>query len=439
MVLSRMKFSALAVCLVLVLAGICPLFATPGPGEEDDGKGESSYDEQWFDLNRERVLYFSVEDAVFRFGGHFAFGWYEYSANNARDDGFETDDARLYLEGEIDRFRLHLGPDLQGTDTPRNLYEAWADAEFDPAIHLRVGQIRMAMGSEFATRKENLPFPGYGFTSYLMGRYDSAIQAWGNLWDGLFYWEGTASAGWGFGLEGHRRENERYGLRLVWHPFANYGPDRPDWRNTLPGFFLGLAAAWSPDCDEPLVVATPLESVIFRSKDLDGRSAFWMNLESGWALGPVLIGFEDVLMGQVNDVPIGAGDREDMDQLLGWSLYAAWNITGEKTVWKNGAWAPALEKGSGWKPGAGVYRGRVELAARYANTDLDRKLFEYGYADYDTSSQETRTFSLGLNWYPLLHTRVSAAWVKTIADEHLDVFGGTTRDSSFLLGLELTF
>jgi phosphate-selective porin len=83
--------------------------------------------------------------------------------------------------------------------------------------------------------------------------------------------------------------------------------------------------------------------------------------------------------------------------------------------------------------------GCLEIAFRYANADIDRKLFDLGFTDYSISSQEVRTATLNLNWYPKAGLRISGAWVKTIADDFLNSFEGTNRDSSFALRIMLTF
>ena len=133
-----------------------------------------------------------------------------------------------------------------------------------------------------------------------------------------------------------------------------------------------------------------------------------------------------------NNLKINLSD-EDIDQLISWVWYGSWNITGEEQRWENGGWAALPPSEGTW------LRGRWELAARYSNADIDRDLFDYGYTDYDPSTQECRTFSIALNWYPIPHTRVSLGWIDTIADDDLTTFGGSDRDSSFSLSLELRY
>ena len=118
-----------------------------------------------------------------------------------------------------------------------------------------------------------------------------------------------------------------------------------------------------------------------------------------------------------------------MDQLTAWTAYAACNVTGEDVAWRRGRWLPLRKASHDF--------GRVEIAVRYSNADIDRRLFTHDLTSYDPSTQEVRTFSLNLNWVPVQGLRIGAGWIKTIADHELTTFGGTHRDSSFLVRVAL--
>ena len=352
----------------------------------------------------------------------------KYDNSNRRDSDLELIDARPVLEGTLRDFSWRIEADLEGTDTPRNMYELWAAWESCPAFRLRAGQFKVALGSEFATHEFDLPFQGHSYTAYLDGRYDAGVQAEGELAQGLLWYQASITAGKGFGLEGHRLTSPMYSLRLTAHPFARLNQGT----SALAGFFIGAGYALLGDFDDPVIIATPLQSRIFKTRDLDGDSGTWLHLEAGYHHGPFLFGIEDI-DGAANDVPIGGGDSEDIDQLTTWVAYAAWNITGEEQVWERGGWTTAL-------PASGYGRwGRWELAGRYSNSDIDRNLFTYGLADPAVSTQECRSFSLALNWYPCVYARLSLGGVKTIADDEIAAFEGDKRDTSFFLSLQARF
>jgi len=126
-----------------------------------------------------------------------------------------------------------------------------------------------------------------------------------------------------------------------------------------------------------------------------------------------------------------------VDQNGGWMAEAAVALTGEHY-----AYAQGCERGLvGVEPvdlGSGRC-GAVEAAIRYSNADIDRDLFRRGTTAYDPSTQEVRTFTAGLNWYARRNVRFMVAWVKTIADHELSTFGGTARDDSVVLRLQVDF
>jgi hypothetical protein len=376
------------------------------------------------------VRYESRENGL-ALGGRFALDLVKYGHANERDSGFEFDDARLILAGRSGPFQLWVEPDLLGADTLRSLYEAWVGWDPHEDVRVRAGQVRIALGSEFATREENLPLAGYAFTSHLDGRYDLGIEADGSLFDGALWGEAFATIGNGFDLEGNRLTSPMYGLRVVARPFGWAEPEEDGALAILRGVYAGAGVAWLTDFDDPLVLATPHESIVFTSPDLEGDAGRFLHLEAGFSRGPFRLGWETV-SGEASGVPVGGGKEQKMDQLDAWTMFASWNVTGEAQVLRRGRWVEPdpHRRGEPWP-------GRWEIAARYSNADIDRTLFDEGITDYDPSTQEVRTFGLHLTWHPVRTFRVGFGWVRTLADHELTTFGDTNRDSSFTLRFEL--
>jgi hypothetical protein len=373
-------------------------------------------------------------------GGQLALDALYYDSDNASHSGLGWETVNVLFRGNYkNELFFHIEPDLLGVDTRDNLYEAWAGWHFDSALRVKAGQVKVALNTEFATREENRPAIDYSFSSYLDGRYDLGLQIDGSLWSNLLWYEATAVAGHGFDLDGNSRDAVQFSIRAVTFPLNRL---RFEW---LKGAFAGFSLAYSPDFDDELFLATPLRSTTFATTDLDGDSARWLRGEVGWFWGPLRIGAERV-HGAINDVKVSSGGRKDFDQLTSWSTYGAWTITGQQVRWKHGRWLPpALETAAGReKAGPDIFRlldslGCLEIAFRYSNADIDRDLFKEGLTDYGISSQEVRTATLNLNWYPGNGLVITAGWVKTIADQDLNSFGGTDRDSSFILRTILTF
>ena len=373
-------------------------------------------------------------------GGQAALDAVAYDSDNVKDSGLRWKRLNPLVLGAYEsRFFFHLEPDVLGVDTKNNLYEAWAGWNLHPAFRLKAGQIKVALNTEFATRPENFPSFDYGFTSYLDGRYDLGLQIDGSLWSDAIWYEASGVVGEGFDLDGNRKSEPQFSIRTVVSPLIGLGLD---W---LKGTFVGLSYAYSPDYDDKISLDTPLNSNVFSTADLDGESAGWLRAEVGWHWGPFRMGAERV-EGAVYDVKINGGDKEDFDQLNSWSAYGSWFITGQRVRWNQGRWLPPIiDAGPDHKRQIFDFLkfldplGGLEIAFRYANADIDRNLFDLGFTDYSISSQEVRTATLNLNWYPKPGLRISGAWVKTIADDFLNSFEGTNRDSSFALRAILTF
>lgn len=359
-------------------------------------------------------------------GGQIVVDAVAYDKNNRKNSGLRWETVNLRVTGNRgDRFRFFVEPDLLGIDTRTNLYEAWAAWNINPSLLVRAGQVKVALNSEFATRPENCPCLDYGFSSYLDGRYDLGLQADGLLPGKVLWYEATATTGNGFDLDGRRRSDPLCALRAVVFPQRFIPSD------FLDGAFAGLGLAWSPDYDDSVLVQTPLRSTVFTTRPLHGDYYRSWHFEAGYYKGPFRIGAERV-NAEIGNVRIGGGRTIDVDQLTSWSAYASWNITGERMRWERGRWLPARGDNKRLK-GLERIPGCLELAFRYSNADLDRVLFETGMTAYDPSTQEVRTATLNMNWYPRPGLKVSAGWVSTIADHELYTLGGTNRDSSYVI------
>ena len=346
----------------------------------------------------------------------------DYGNRNRSDDGLDTQTATVIVTARHgDDFLLWIEPDFDGEDTRHNLSEAWGEWTLSSGRWLRVGQLRVAMGSEFETRAEDLTFVGYAYPTWLYGRYDFGVRydayAGENLW-----WEALATAGEGFDLEGERRENPLFMLR------GTLTPDQPEdqQRGSFEGLFGGAAYAYSPDGDDHVIQDTPLDQTTFTTADLDGDSEQFVHWEVGTRLGGFRFGLENVV-GSITSVPSGGGTN-DMEELTSWAGYFAWNFTGPAPRWVRGGWAPYTPADYA----AGVPLP-VEFGFRYSNSDIDRDLFDFGLTTYDPSSQETRTLSTSLSTHLSPDTRLTLQWLYVIADDALSVFDGHDRTSNLVL------
>ncbi len=356
----------------------------------------------------------------FYFGGQVAVDAIGYDRDNRKNDGLRWETLNLLISGNYgDRFDFFVEPDLLGIDTKNNLFEAWAGWRITPDLHLRAGQVKVALNTELATRPENFPCLDYGFSSYLDGRYDLGVQVDGALLNNCIWYEATVTAGAGFDLDGNRRSDPLLALRTVVFPaqFIDL--------NFLANWFAGLGLSWGPDYDDNIFVQTPLRSTVFTTRNLHGDDYRSRHFEAGWYNGPFRIGAERVRC-----------EIEEFDQITSWSAYASWNITGETMRWERGGWQPSSRQSGRGQTFLNL-PGCLELAFRYSNADIDRALFDTGMTAYDPSTQEVRTATVNLSWSPRPGLQIAAGWVKTIADHELTTLGGTNRDSSYILRARL--
>ena len=376
-------------------------------------------------------------------GGRFVLDATKYGNANRSRSGFKFNDVRLRLTLSAYDFIGHVEFDALGRKTPRNLYEAWAAWEPCAAFRLSAGQMRVGLGSEFASRERDLAFAGYSFASYLDGRYDVGLRIDGDLVEDVLFYEATATAGKGFGLDGHRRQSPLYAMKLVAHPFGFVDSESGGFPGFLRGLYGGAAIARLDDFDDPIILATPYETVVFKTPDLNARGGMWFHYEAGYHHGPFRLSGE-LVHGVAEDVPIGGGVREDMDQLSAYHVSFAWNLTGEEQLLRRGRWEGGKRSGRCALIPPGTIPGRLEASVRYSNTDMDRELFNRGITTYAASAQEIRTFSAFLSWSPPVQPkfgrlRVGAGIVRTISDSALTALNFRKRDTFGLLRIELDF
>ena len=356
--------------------------------------------------------------------GLWSLNYTDWGNRNLSHDGLDTQTATVILTGRYgDDFLLWVEPDFDGENTRHNLSELWGEWTLGTHGWLRAGQYRVALGTEFETRAEDLLFVGYAYPTWLYARYDTGVRydayAGDNLW-----WMAGATMGEGFGLEGEEYENPLFVIRGALTPDMH----ERDGMREFEGLFGGAAIGYSTDGDVPIIQDTPLHQTTFTTNDLDGDSQSFVHWEGGIRSGSFRFGLENVV-GSITEVPSGPpGDTNDMEELTSWAGYAAWNFTGDAPRWDRGRWAPYTQ--ADYDAGKAL---PIELGFRYSNSDIDRDLFDFGLTTYDPSSQETRTLSTALSAHLNPNTRLALQWLYVIADDALTVFDGHNRTSNVVL------
>jgi hypothetical protein len=419
--------------LLIAFAGLVTFLPAPTAGAQESAAGEeegTALTSAFHDL-RDMLRWESEQpEGWVEIGGRFGWDLVRRGHANSKGDSGTISDGRVIVRAATGDLDTRVEIDVEGSDSRNNLAEAFVRWTSGPELRLRGGQIRQALNSEFATPEEDLPLPGYSYTSHLTGRHAPGIEMDGEVMDGILYYSFSATFGSGFGLEGDHLRSDRYVTRAVAKPFLE-AFEEDSWWQRAAGIWAGFSYAIDDDFDDPVVVSTPHESTIMRTPRLDGDGGSWLLWEVGYTEGPFRVAFARV-DGTAEDVPTFGRQKDDFDDLTAWTVQASYSLTGGRAMAGSGRWwtEPAEERGA-W--------GDWEVAARYSNSDLDRKLFDFGYVTPGLGTQEVRTGTWSVSWRPDDVMRISLALMNTIADEDLATFGGTRRDYSVLLRLELVF
>lgn len=438
----------------LALSLLCPLWLAPlapAAGSAEAGLELSPAEGVVFE-DAERELRVDLD-------GRFALDWVQYDSRNQRDSGLRLDRALIGVDASWrEVFEARVVADLAGIDTRDGLWEAWASARHGRAVRLSAGLMPLPLGVEHSFREGSRSLVGYpGFPAFLTGRTDVAARLDGELWEGILSYDVSAALGEGFDLLGQRRGDPQLAGRVTTYPFRwvdaslEVGPyEFP----LLSGVFASVAYAWTPDYDGELDVSTRLRNDLFDTGRLDGEGSRFLHWGAGIDFGPIRV-VHEVVTGSLLDVRAPGGARVDFeDQITSWQLLAAWRITGEpydsrpfrqRDMRRHPEPRHPLD-GEGDERGWGMW----ELAVAYANADIDRDFQDLGFIPVNpnappaedepfSSSQEFRTFSAALNWYPTSYLRVSGEVVRTIADQSPSAFESHGRDTSWLLRVQYTF
>jgi len=305
--------------------------------------------------------------------------------------------ARIDLQGRIhDRFTFRLQPELVGAPYIRN---AWVDVEFVPALHLRVGQMKVPFSTSWATLDNNVNFIERGAAPPTHPFFDVGAVLWGDAWGGLLTYNLGLFNGAGTDLEspsGDADDHKELVGRLFVQPF------RTSTSGGLQGIYLVLEGTWSN-----MSQATTLETKGYRSANFE--SAFWrwrteqvigsdgrvtdrlagqidsrrrLGAELHYLRGPFAVSSEYLEtryqgVALFHDFYVGSARRvhEAIQQQDGtvrsWSAWASLYLTGESKRLTNMGWRTAKPRTAAGVDGPGGW----EVLARYSRTRTSRNLF----------------------------------------------------------------
>ena len=410
------------------------------------------------------VVQDSDGDPRFHVGGVFVLDYLQLDSRNERDGGLRLDRALLRAEGTFLDFSWRFVPDLKGIDT-RGLDEAWLAWEpesLSRKVRVSTGLMEIPLGIEHSIPEEDLSFAGYSFPAFLDSRTDWGLRVDGEFEEGLFSYDLAATVGDGFNRLGDRVSGPRMSARAVVYPFRwwDYSVSLFDVYEfpLLSGLFASIAYSHTESFEGNLEVANPFRNELFIADRLDADQSDFFYFGYGLDLGPFLL-FHEIVRGGYRGLETPAGGEDNLDdQVTAWSAALAWMVTGEpydsrpfrrRESQRHPTLEPRSAAAEDRFPREPLWRrhkdegetgiGALELAVRYSNSDIDREFFNLGFTDFTTSSQEFRTLSVAVNWYPVSNLRVTTQVVRTIADQFPATFDSHGRDTSFVFRLQYAF
>ena len=138
----------------------------------------------------------------------------------SQPDQFLIRRARPILEGTFyEKYGFRIMPDFAGGQT--QLYDAYVDANFDPAARLRVGKFKPPVGLERLESAADLAFVERAFPTNLVPTRDIGGQLSGDLLGGTLYYalgvfDGAVDGGM---TDGDNNDAKDFDARLFAHPF----------------------------------------------------------------------------------------------------------------------------------------------------------------------------------------------------------------------------
>jgi phosphate-selective porin OprO and OprP len=338
------------------------------------------------------------------------------------NDGFLLRRARPVLEGTVYRdFDFLFMPDFGtgnnggggGTAPAPQIYDAYLNYRYSPAIQFRIGKFKPPIGLERLQADAFLTFNERALATDLVPDRDLGFMAHGLAFDRVLEY----AAGIFNGVGDYQKspnsaftDDKEFDGRLFLQP----------WRNTtcaaIRGIGFGVAGSYGTTFTAAGLPSTTGGTL--PGYTTDGQQQFFAyNPTTGtvvangehWRLtpqtyshwGPFALMGEYVISDQ--DVAKGAVSRR-LDNKA-WETTASWVLTGEDNNF-NGV-VPLHP----FKPGLGQW-GAWELAARYGQLDIDKGAFPI-FSNPSTSASSAVAWSVGLNWWLNKNIRIMTSFART--------------------------
>jgi len=306
--------------------------------------------------------------------------------------------ARFDLQGRIHgRFTFRLQPEFAGAPYIRN---AWVDMGLFPALHLRVGQMKVPFSSSWLSQDNNVNFVERGADAPIFPFFDRGLMVWGEVSKGIIVYSLGVFTGAGIDADvssGDQDDFKDLSARLFLQPLGSSSS------GTLRGLFAVLEGTWG----RMSIPTTRYETKGMRAADYESAIWLWrterllgtdgvvtdrvasvigsrrrVGAELHYLLGPLAIsseylqvGYEDIAV--YHDLYVGSKRivheqlRSTSGAVRSWSTWASMYLTGESKRITDAGWRTAKPNAAVGSGGPGAW----EVLARYTKTWSERGLF----------------------------------------------------------------
>ncbi len=310
--------------------------------------------------------------------------------------------ARPTLSGRVAKyFGFKLMPDFGAGVAV--ILDAYFDIRFSPRFRVRTGKDKTPVGYELLQGDVFLLFPERSLASGLVTNRDVGVQVQGDLSPRLFYAAGIFNGvldGINSVTDLDSNNRKDFAGHVVWQPFRSTSTPP----GALNGFGVQIGGSTGRQAGALLpVFMTSVGQIYYAyaatASANGGRqrvspAVFYYYKSFG--------GFAEYM--RSTQAVARSGNEADVTN-QGWDVTGSLVLTGE----------PASDRGvrpkNGFDPANGHW-GAVQVVARYSALTVDRDAFEGGFAAA-TASREAKSFTVGVNWYPVTFIKYYATYERT--------------------------
>jgi phosphate-selective porin OprO/OprP len=329
-----------------------------------------------------------------------------HDAGIVGNDTFLIRRLRPIIQGTVFRdFDFLFVPDFGGGTGPQ-LFDAYINYRYNPALQLQAGKYKPPIGLEMLQPDQYTLFNERALPTQLVPNRDVGIMLHGDLWGGSV----SYAAGIFNGVGDNRissnvdfEDDKEFASRVIFQPFKT-GP-----LPALQGFGFGVSGSYESLQRTNLAGLPSTTGGLLAGYASDGQQQFFAyNPSTGlvaadgehWRLSPQGFYFfgpfgflgEYVISDQrVTRIAAPPATSARL-QNTAWEVTGSWMVTGETYTYNGGVIPDNV-----FHPFEGSW-GAWQLVARFAELDIDDDTFPL-YSNPNTSAHGAESWSAGLNWY----------------------------------------